>query len=65
MEMINEKIEMVFNLCEIYLVGRKVFETVNKTEDFSGCLEHINELNLIIESNNKTDFQKSQFTDLS
>ena len=70
MEMIYENIETVAMECplDIYLVGKKVYETINKTEDFSGCSEYVSEINLLIESINETNLtndQKSQIRELS
>ena len=70
MEMFYENIETVAMECllDIYLVGKKVYETANETEDFSRCSEDVSETNLLIESINGinlTNDQKSQIRQLS
>ena len=47
---------------------KNIYETVNKTEDLSGCPEYVSEINLLIESINGTNLtndQKSQIRELS
>ena len=60
MEMFYEKIEMVQTevLFDLFLVGKKVYETINGPEDFIGCLPYVSELNLLIESINGTKFNR-------
>ena len=49
MEMIYEKIEMLQTdvFLDLYLVGKKVYETINRPEDFIGCLPYVFELNFL------------------